>query len=146
MIGYVTSKFFYNFFNVPASSLQDLEIPETLPDEQFYKELERKTSNYGTCWKTALTKLDRSCNEFNEKAHCHLALSFSNCFLSNAGIEPCQCTENLKIADCLKNYSDRVFTVYMVFYMHTKSICHYLQQKNFQIESLKMQLDPKTFI
>lgn len=129
-----------HLLNIPASSIQELEIPENVPDEQFYKELERRSSNYGTCWKTTLDKLNRSCNDFSEEAHSHLALSFSNCFLINAGMEACLCKEHVKIADCLKNCPDRVFNVFTEFYTHTKSVCHFLQQKNFQVESFKLQL------
>ena len=109
--------------------------------EKYYAELQKiSLSEYGTCWKDAMSDLYIGCKELTEDIQSRLALSFANCFLKKSGVDPCLCTHDDMISDCLKNCSDRVFNVYTEFFTHTHSVCHYLQHREWQVEIARTAL------
>ena len=65
----------------------DLQLPAAAEGEQKYNELMRlaSTPKYGSCWTTALGKLQQSCRALSDEQQQRLALAFTNCHLLMSG-------------------------------------------------------------
>lgn len=108
--------------------------------EKHYSDMVKKIDSYGDCWKRTMLDLHVGCKRLTEDVQSRLALSFANCFLSHAGSEPCRCADDVPIATCLGNSSERMFSTYREFFTHTQSICHYLQHREWQEEAAETVL------
>lgn len=110
---------------------------QVVEGEKLYVELQKKSIRYGDCWKQAMIDIHVGCRQLTEEVQGRLALSFANCFLMHAGIDPCPCSSDVPLSSCLRNSSDRVFSTYREFFTHTQTICHYLQHRQFQEEAAR---------
>ncbi|XP_027200939.2 uncharacterized protein LOC113794972 [Dermatophagoides pteronyssinus] len=116
---------------------------------------------YGKCWELAIERLEENCNQMNELRQSWLSISFTSCFLQNMGsklnIDSCQQVirwndnDNIghikpefssnrdKIKECTRNMIDsNLFNTYTMFFIHTQSICFYLQSEKWQKNTEKL--------
>lgn len=110
--------------------------------------LERKNNKiYGGCWAEAILKLESSCAQLDQHRQSWLSILFTNCFLKTLGsdnwsescsnvLEPEQVfSDSLvsKVKDCAKSFlHSNIFNTYSLFFVHTQSICFYLQSEQWQ--------------
>lgn len=108
--------------------------------EDYYAELKHLEENsYGTCWTGTMKKLKETCNKLNQVKQRKLAFELANCFLEESGIERCQCDKD-EIPRCLSDCDEKVFYTFTEFFTHIYAVCHFLQQKHFQVEIAKTAL------
>lgn len=106
---------------------------------------------YGQCWERVIIDLESSCMKLNENRQSWLAIAFTNCFLKASGTEltSSSCKKAIDFArndfeipssslefltkDCVKTLIDsNLFNTYTLFFVHTQSICFYLQSERWQ--------------
>jgi len=99
-----------------------------------YQELARLSSlpRYGPCWLAALSDLPTACSQLTDSTQARLALSFANCFLSQAGQTTYPCTPDQEVASCLEDVDNNAFTAYSNFYTHTQNMCYFLKSQEWQ--------------
>lgn len=108
--------------------------------EDYYAELKHLEENsYGTCWTGTMKKLKETCNKLNQVKQRNLAFELANCFLQESGIERCECNKD-EIHRCLSDCDEKLFYTFTEFFIHIYSVCHFLQQKQFQVEIAKTAL------
>ncbi|OAD53296.1 Dual specificity tyrosine-phosphorylation-regulated kinase 2, partial [Eufriesea mexicana] len=95
-------------------------------------------SQHGICWQNAVKTMKISCDKLNDQEHSLLALKLTNCFLEDSGHRTYDCysinSENQR-STCINNMSDRAFSVYNEFYIHTTHMCFYLNYEAWQTET-----------
>lgn len=108
--------------------------------EDYYAELKHLEENsYGTCWTGTMKKLKETCKQLNQVKQRNLAFELANCFLQESGIERCECNKD-EIHRCLRDCDEKLFYTFTEFFIHIYSVCHFLQQKQFQVEIAKTAL------
>lgn len=116
--------------------------------QEYHSLLERKQSNYGQCWADTVEKLERSCAHLDEYRQYWLAITFTYCFAKtsnnlNLFDETClqivQSKENTfddqlvpQLQQCTKSIDIKLFQTFSLFFVHSQSICFYLQSQQWQ--------------
>ena len=86
-----------------------------------------KMPRYGSCWKEALSQLEKGCKQLTDDVQSRLALRFANCFLAKAGQATYPCGGERPIDECLSVMDVKGFTAYTNFFSDTRSMCQFLQ-------------------
>lgn len=127
----------YFFFLLRAFAI-NVELEEVGEGREMYAAFEKKAKLYGGCWTDSLLDLKVGCKNLNEEIQSRLALSFANCFLKHATqAEPCNCLPQEFISVCINKCSDRLFTTYRAYYIHTQNVCHFLRHQEWQADMAK---------
>ncbi|KAK3909454.1 Protein GAMETE EXPRESSED 1 [Frankliniella fusca] len=97
---------------------------------------------FGSCWKTAIARLQSGCQQLDDKIQSEVALSFANCFLEGAGLPRHDCHGSdkslpAKKEDCLKTMHDKAFIAYTEFFTHTQSMCFFVMSQIWHEETEK---------
>ena len=142
------------FLNLSQSSLcenfnviSDSEVLLSNGKKEYEMLLQKKnTPLYGECWNDAISRMERSCKLLDEYRQSWLATLFTNCFLKASGFDNellgRDCIglidldyENILESElklCTQNIDMKIFHTYSLFYVHTQSICFYLQSERWQ--------------
>lgn len=142
----------------PHSPTSSIKFPSSVNTEEVIQNgrkeyntlIERKSNpKYGTCWADAIIKLEKSCNELDEYRQSWLSILFTNCFMKTLGseswISPCDIVIDSskhtvfsnslipQIKECTKSIMHtNILSTYSMFFVHTQSICFYLQSEQWQ--------------
>ncbi|KAJ1530491.1 hypothetical protein ONE63_005389 [Megalurothrips usitatus] len=109
-----------------------------------YNLVQARTSmpSFGTCWKTAVSRLHAGCQHLDDGIQSGVALGFANCFLEGAGLPRHNCDADSDAGfapkeSCLKGLSDRAFIAYTEFFTHTQSMCFFIMSQIWHEETEK---------
>ncbi|XP_050582299.1 uncharacterized protein LOC126918441 [Bombus affinis] len=130
------------FLFLPISFLFAIDGSAILKElgEKQYQMIKAKSSlsQHGICWQTVIDAIKVSCDKLNDREHALIALKLTNCFLEDSGHKTYDChlidVENQR-RKCINNMSDRAFSVYNEFYVHTTHMCFYLNYEVWQAET-----------
>lgn len=106
-----------------------------------YETMMRMNKLANPCWKTALSKMDNQCSDFELQDKQRLALQLTKCHFDDAGRSSSvdQCDANHSVQYCLLSINeDIVFDVYTQFLINVDSICYYLQSGLWQEETQQL--------
>lgn len=117
---------------------------------------------YGECWDHAIQRLEQQCNQMDESRQSWLSIVFTDCFLKNMGselkndackqvielndgndpqnqVKPTILSNHDLLKECTRSMIDsNLFNTYTMFFVHTQSICFYLQSEKWQQNTEKL--------
>ncbi|XP_078677052.1 uncharacterized protein LOC144913860 isoform X2 [Branchiostoma floridae x Branchiostoma belcheri] len=87
---------------------------------------------YGTCWTTALARVETGCKRLTDDEQSRMAIAFANCHLAKSGKRDYACKPGQTIQECTQDMDDLAFSTYTEFFTHTQNICFFLQNQVWQ--------------
>lgn len=122
------------------ASLQ-LETPRQSQGERLLNELRESILSYGPCWQRAVENLQYSCSSLDENSQHRMALEFTSCFVQKLGHAGYRCEDSESIEEC-EDFrtlpSSSHLGTYSNFFTHSQVICSFLQQQQWQSNTLRV--------
>lgn len=145
--GVDSSKQFANGGEIKFALPQEKEALFENGRQQYSQLMERRAMPvFGQCWARAVAKLEATCKQLDEHRQSWLAMTFTYCFLQTSGTVLAlgdKCRELVvsdkyedvsanAMGECTRSIDSSIFQTYTQFFIHTQSICFYLQAEQWQ--------------